>query len=73
MKKEDVRKQVGLNLKKARLSKNLSQEDIAKMINTKQTVYSRYENAKLELDYQKIIFICQLLDIEPNDLFENCL
>lgn len=72
MEKENIRKQIGLNLKKARINKDYSQEDVAKMLNTKQTVYSRYENAKLELDYQKIVFICKILDIEPNELFENC-
>ncbi len=32
--------------------------------------YSEYETGKIQLDYEKIIFLCKKLDITPNDLFE---
>lgn len=32
--------------------------------------YSEYETGKIELDYEKIVFLCNRLDITPNDLFE---
>ena len=69
---EQIKKQVGKNLKEARETKGLTQEKIATILQTKQTIYSRYETARTELDYEKIIKICILLEITPNDLFENC-
>lgn len=72
MEKFDIKKTVANNLKQARLAKGYNQEKVAEMLNTKQTIYSRYETGKLELDYDKIIKICKILEITPNDLFENC-
>ncbi len=72
MKAIDIKKEVSKNLKMARKNKRMSQEEVANMLNTKQTIYSRYETGKLELDYDKIIKICKILEITPNDIFENC-
>lgn len=72
MEKFDIKKTVANNLKQARLAKGYNQEKVAEMLNTKQTIYSRYETAKLELDYDKIIKICKILEITPNDIFDNC-
>lgn len=72
MTSEQIRRQIGKNLKEARENKGLTQEKIATILQTKQTIYSRYETARTELDYEKIIKICILLDITPNELFENC-
>lgn len=33
--------------------------------------YSQYENGIIELDYEKIVFLCKLFDITPNDLFDG--
>lgn len=72
MKAIDIKKEVSKNLKMARKNKRMSQEEVANMLNTKQTIYSRYETGKLELDYDKIIKICKILEITPNDIFDNC-
>ncbi len=72
MEKFDIKKTVANNLKQARLAKGYNQEKVAEMLNTKQTIYSRYETGKLELDYDKIIKICKILEITPNDIFDNC-
>ena len=72
MEKFDIKKTVANNLKQARLAKGYNQEKVAEMLNTKQTIYSRYETEKLELDYDKIIKICKILEITPNDIFDNC-
>lgn len=65
----EIKIKVGKNLKKARKAKNLKQYQIAKVLQTNQQGYSRYERGIIELDYYKIDKLCRLLDITPNDLF----
>ena len=60
---------VSKNLKQARESIGLTQQQVADIMQTKQNIYSRYETGNLELDYYKIDFLCRLFDITPNDLF----
>lgn len=61
---------VGANLRAARLAKGLTQKKLAKELNKYQSDYSNYENGKIQLDYQKIVYLCNRLDIMPNDLFD---
>ena len=65
----DIKKIVGENLKNARKAKGLTQKELAKELNKYQSDYSEYETGKIELDYEKIIYLCNRLDITPNDLF----
>ena len=65
----DIKKIVGENLKIARKAKGLTQKELAKELNKYQSDYSEYETGKIELDYEKILFLCKRLDITPNDLF----
>ncbi len=60
---------VGNNLKLARKYKGLTQKEIAKELNKYQSDYSEYESGKIQLDYEKIVYLCKRLDITPNDLF----
>lgn len=66
----DIRKSVGKNLKMARKAAGLTQKQIAEELGKYQSDYSEYETGKIELDYEKIIFLCKRLDITPNDLFD---
>lgn len=66
----DIRKSVGKNLKMARKAASLTQKQIAEELGKYQSDYSEYETGKIELDYEKIIFLCKRLDITPNDLFD---
>ena len=66
----DIRKSVEKNLKMARKAAGLTQKQIAKELGKYQSDYSEYETGKIELDYEKIIFLCKRLDITPNDLFD---
>lgn len=66
----DIRKSVGNNLKMARKAAGLTQKQIAEELGKYQSDYSEYETGKIELDYEKIIFLCKRLDITPNDLFD---
>ena len=60
---------VGENLKIARETKELTQTQLAKELNKFQSDYSNYETGKVQLDYEKIIYLCKRLDITPNYLF----
>jgi len=65
----EIGKVVGENLRAARKTKGLTQKEIAEMLGKYQPDYSEYETGKIELDYAKIVFLCEKLDITPNDLF----
>lgn len=61
--------QVGDNLRTARKAKGLTQQKVAEALNKYQSDYSDYERGLIQLDYDKIIFLCKMFDITPNDLF----
>ena len=65
-----INKIVGENLKLARKNKGLTQKEIANELGKYQSDYSDYETGKIELDYEKIVYLCKRLDITPNDLFD---
>ena len=65
----DINKIVGQNLKQARKDKGITQKEIANALNKYQSDYSEYENGKIQLDYEKIVYLCKRFDITPNDLF----
>ena len=65
----EIAKIVGDNLRAARKAKGLTQRDVAEALGKYQPDYSEYETGKIELDYEKIVFLCEKLDITPSDLF----
>lgn len=67
---ENITKKVGSNLRTARINAGYTQKEIANLLQTKQTIYSRYETGRLQLDYQKIIFLCKIYQIDSTDLFD---
>ena len=69
MKNVKIAQLVGENLKIARKAKGLKQEELAKELNKFQSDYRHYETGKVQLDYEKIIYLCKRLEITPNDLF----
>lgn len=66
----DIAKIVGQNLQSARKLKGVSQKEIAKELNKYQSDYSQYETGKIQLDYEKIVYLCKRFDITPNELFD---
>ena len=66
---KEIAKIVGENLRLARKAKGITQKELAKELNKYQSDYSEYESGKIQLDYEKIIYLCKRLDITPNDLF----
>ena len=61
---------IGNNLKTARKDKNLTQSEVASLLRMTQQQYSRFENGIFELNYDQILFLCNLYEITPNDLFD---
>ena len=68
----EISKQVGNNIKVARKIKGITQKEMASILKMTQQQYSTFETGKYELNYYQIVKICKLLDISPNDMFENC-
>ncbi len=66
----EVAKKIGINLKSARKFKGLTQSQVAKKLGITQQQYSRFENGVFELNYDQIMFLCNFLDITPNELFD---
>ena len=64
-----VAEKVGENLRIARKAKGLTQQKVAEALNKYQSDYSDYERGVIQLDYEKIVFLCNMFDITPNDLF----
>ena len=66
---ESITKIVGENLRVARKAKGITQAQLAKELHKYQSDYSEYETGKIQLDYEKIVYLCNRLDITPNELF----
>lgn len=47
----------------------MTQKEVAEKMYMTQQQYSRFENGIFELNYDQILFLCQLYEITPNDLF----
>lgn len=62
---------VGKNLKSARQACGMTQKEVAALLNKYQPDYANYESGKIELDYEKIVLLCKLFQITPNELFEG--
>ena len=62
----------GNNLKAYRLQMNLTQKELASKMNMVREQYAKYERGIIELDYDKIMTVCEILKITPNDLFDGC-
>ncbi len=61
---------VGRNLKEARNAKGVTQKEIAKELGKYQSDYSEYETGKIQLDYEKIVYLCKRFEVTPNFLFD---
>lgn len=64
-------KTLGLNIKMARLRKNVSQEALAEMVNTSRTTISMIETARQNPTILKVIDIARVLDVDINDLITS--
>ncbi len=66
---KSIAERVGANLKAARNALRITQAQLAKELGKYQPDYCEYETGRVQLDYEKIVYLCKRLDITPNDLF----
>lgn len=60
---------IGNNLKKARLQKKVTQAQMAQKLRILQPAYARYESGKVQLNYEQIQTVCDILEITPDFLW----
>ncbi|MCM1306518.1 MAG: helix-turn-helix domain-containing protein [Bacteroides sp.] len=68
----EVKTKFANNLKFYRLQSKLTQQQVADKMNVTKGLYSKYERGIIQLDYDKIVQVCEIFDITPNDLFDGC-
>lgn len=64
------KKIIGNNLKKLRLSKNYSQEQMAELLNTSQSVVSEFENGITLIQTAFLYDICNKFNISADDIIK---
>jgi len=57
-------------MKEIRKLKGISQQELAKSINTTQDIISNYERGKVAPNLDKLVEIASVLDVSLNDLVE---
>lgn len=57
---------IGDRVKKARIAKNLSQSDLAVKLDVSYVSISGYENGNRIPSVEKLIKLCEILDLTPN-------
>lgn len=61
---------VGKKLKEIRRKNNLTQEQLAEMLNTNRIRISKIENDKMDMTFNEAIIICEKLHISADSFFE---
>ncbi len=56
------------NLLRRRLEKGMTQQEVADRIHIDRSTYSKYESGKVDPSLDKCIFLCIVLDMDPNEL-----
>lgn len=62
---------LGDKLKKARISKNFTQEYLADLLNVSQKTYSNFENDKSKPDFQQVEHIAKALEVSVLDFLSG--
>ena len=61
-----LRAEVGKRLKESRKYAGYTQREVAEKLGMLQPAYARYESGVLELDYQKLVFLCRLFSVSSD-------
>ena len=62
---------LGEQIRQARIKKWLSQENMAEMLHLSNTAYGDIERNKTELTVNRLLKICEILNIEASTFIEN--
>ena len=60
--------EVGRRLKESRKYAGFTQRQVAEQLGMLQPSYARYESGVLELDYEKLVFLCRLFHVSADYL-----
>lgn len=61
----------GMNLAKARINANLSAYELSLRIDKDASYIYKVENGKINISLKMILKICEVLQIEPSELFDS--
>lgn len=63
---------IGFKIKKLREEKNLSQEQLANLLEISQSKLSKIENGRLKkIEMKLVLKFCKSIDVSLDDFFEN--
>lgn len=71
MKNTKCIKNIGNNIKLARLKKGLTQEELSEKCNVSSQYISAIESGRTSGSLSLMIEICNILDVSPNNIFGN--
>ena len=63
-------KKIGIRLKELRVKHNLTQREVAGILNITSSTYSKYENGKLVLSFSKLIALAKLYNISADYILD---
>lgn len=63
-------KKIGIRLKELRVKHNLTQREVANILNITSSTYSKYENGKLVLIFSKLIALANLYNISADYILD---
>lgn len=64
-------KKIGQNFKNIRLEKNLTQKELAKVIELSSNAISYFENGKSSISFERMIQLCQVLEVSLFDMLKG--
>lgn len=71
MEKKKVLKQLGNNIKTARITKGFSQEVLAEKLGKSVNLVSLAERGQSGISIETLVDLCNILEITPNSLFKQ--
>ena len=66
-KQNEVALRFGALLRSARLQRNLTQVEAAKMLDVSQSFYNRVESGQRNVDFPTAVKICRVFDLDLNE------
>ncbi len=71
MKKQDIREQIGAEIKRRRKEKRLTQEQLSELTGIGRTAIAKYERGNIELGISHFSIICSALGCDPVEFFRG--
>ena len=65
-------KRIGRHLRVARKNKHLTQAEVSEKLNIAENTYSNMERGSQKLSLTRIIQLCEIYEIKPGNVLEDC-